>query len=181
VIEIIKYPNPILKKISREFTLDEIKAGKFDNMTFAELKDKMIKAMAMDSGVGLAAPQIGLNVRMFVVNTTGMPDHDLVVFNPILSNLKGSVIDKEGCLSFPNVYIKVKRFAEVTLEGYDTFSNPIKVEAKEMLARVIQHEYEHCFGKLFIEKMDIMDRIRTNRILEDLERKYEKYKKRNNI
>jgi peptide deformylase len=172
VIAIIKYPNPILKKVSREFTLDEIKAGKIENMTFAELRDKMIKVMAMDAGVGLAAPQVGLNLRMFIVNTTGMPDHDLVVFNPVLSNMKGSAIDKEGCLSFPHIYIKVKRFAEVTLEGYDVLSNPIKIEAKEMQARVIQHEYDHCCGKLFIEKMDVMDRIRANRVLEQLEQQW---------
>ena len=175
MFEIVKYPNPILKKKCREFTTEELKSGKVGDMTFADIKARLARAMAFDSGIGLAGPQIGLNLRVFMVNGTGNPDDDLIIFNPKLSNMKGEVVASEGCLSFPDVYIKVKRFAEVTLEGYDIMSKPFKLEAKDLLARVLQHEYDHLDGKLFIDyNMGAMDRVRTNKILNVLEARWER-------
>lgn len=143
MLEIITLPNPILRKKSRQVAnvlVDEIQ----------KLIPQMIETMKVKNGVGLAAPQIGQNIRLLVV---GHKDKDLVVINPKI--LKKSLLkewDEEGCLSIPHKYGQVKRHKSVTIKYLNESGQEQTLKAKGLLARIIQHEINHLDGILFIDK-----------------------------
>jgi peptide deformylase len=118
------------------------------------------------NGVGLAAPQVGVGKRIFVykyANDDGAPPTGVVV-NPVLtlSKVSGAVPDpdeeEEGCLSFPSGQYPLKRAEWARVEGFDGFGQPVKFEATGWFARVIQHEYDHLDGKLYVNRL--MDRYK---------------------
>ena len=98
--------------------------------------------MYASKGIGLAAPQVGLNIRMFVCNQTAKPadGEELVFVNPVLSDLVGAEEGEEGCLSLPAVYGPVLRAQTCRIRAYDVSGNPIDREGEDMLARIWQHE-----------------------------------------
>lgn len=145
LLKIITHPNPILRKISKNIGVEKIQDKKFQ-----EFCDNMIVTMKEKDGVGLAAPQIGKNIRVIVVNTKEGP---VCAINPEIT--KKSLIrecDEEGCLSVPDTFGRVKRHKTLTCTFVDRDGNKVKVNAKGFMARIFQHEIDHLDGVLFIDK-----------------------------
>jgi len=152
MLKIITHPNPILKQRSQEVTdvLDsEIQA------LLPEMKETMIKG----DGVGLAAPQIGKNIRLFVIR---LEDENFIMFNPVIVQKSfWQEWDEEGCLSVPHIFGDVKRNKSVVVEYTDEKNQKQKMGAKSLLARIIQHEIDHLDGILFIERAKNIKKIET--------------------
>ena len=130
----------------------------------ARLADDMIETMYAAPGVGLAAPQVGVQRRIFVYDA-----HDEtgphVVINPVLDDHNGEWTYEEGCLSVPGLYWPIVRAKEVHLTGVDIDGNDLSIHADELLARIFQHEYDHLEGKLLIERLDAEQRKEAMREL----------------
>ncbi|MBN2510319.1 MAG: peptide deformylase [Spirochaetales bacterium] len=136
------------------------------NGELAALVEQMAHTMILEKGIGLAAPQVGLEQRIFVCS----PDqNDLYVFiNPeIVETSEGICPYEEGCLSIPGVYADVVRPEKITVQAYSVDGKPFTIQADDILARVIQHEYDHLQGVLFIDRI-------SERKREKLIRHYEK-------
>ncbi len=145
IFPIIIHPHPILRKKSAVIDPEEIKSGKFGRFCRA-----MAATMLKKDGIGLAAPQVGRNIRLIVVNKK---DGFLCMVNPRLKRKSWSKEwNEEGCLSVPGVYGKVKRSKEVVCLYFDQQGEEKKIKARGLLAFVIQHEIDHLDGILFIDK-----------------------------
>ena len=147
ILKIIEYGNPILRAKSKEVT----KISKKVKTLITDMLDTMYHA----NGVGLAAPQVGENLRIFVIDVSDPngPINPLVFVNPKIIKKSGAVISYEGCLSFPKAYTTVRRYKNVMVKALDINGRPFIKEAKdgELLARAIQHEFDHLDGNLFID------------------------------
>jgi peptide deformylase len=159
VREIIVYPDKILKRISKE-------VSKFDEQLH-QLLDDMYDTMRSKNGVGLAAIQIGIDVRALIINIPleeEEGEHDqpkentLEMINPIIIEQNGSEKFQEGCLSIPGVYEDIERAKYVKVEYYDREGNKKTIEDDDFLAIAIQHEMDHLDGKVFIEKLSFLKR-----------------------
>jgi len=161
-LAIVHYPDPVLREKARpiEQVTDEVKA----------VAQRMIELMHQAPGVGLAAPQVGLNWRMFVANPTGEAGDDRVYINPELSELVGGDAARdEGCLSLPGVTVEVTRPAHATIHATNLDGQTFQDSADDLLARIWQHEYDHLDGVLIIDKMSAMDRMANKRAIKELE------------
>ena len=163
-LAIIDYPDPRLLKVSAP-------VERFDE-SLAELGAKMLVLMRASKGVGLAAPQVGINRRLFVVNASGDPADDLIIVNPELSDLEGSEEGEEGCLSLPDLRVQIERSKHARLHAFDAKGNPIERVAGGFEARVWQHEFDHLNGILLIDRMGTVARALHRGLLRDLETKY---------
>ncbi len=125
-----------------------------------ELARGMYDVMYAARGVGLAAPQVGVSERVFVVDVESEEGVRVkrVFVNPVLVAKEGSMIGEEGCLSIPGLYADVKRAAHVVVEAVDENGAPFRVEAEGMLARALQHELDHLDGVLFVDRLSIIRR-----------------------
>ncbi|MCR5260536.1 MAG: peptide deformylase [Candidatus Gastranaerophilales bacterium] len=119
------------------------------------LAENMLMTLYSYNGVGLAAPQVGESIRMFVIDVSeaNQPKHPIFFINPKIIKKSGAVNSYEGCLSFPEVYTDVRRYKNVTVKALNLSGKPFVVEAKdgELLAIAIQHEFDHLNGKLFVD------------------------------
>ena len=151
ILNIVTEPNPILRCQSK--AIDPAIISQSD---FQQLAQDMAETMVKKDGAGLAAPQIGKNIRLIAV---GIPDGVLVMINPIITKVSWKKEwDEEGCLSIPNIYGKVKRHKKVRCKFIDAQGKHRKIEAESLLARVIQHEIDHLDGILFTDKAkDILE------------------------
>ena len=143
MLKVITNPNEILRKKSQ-------KVADISNKKIQDLIPEMIETMLIEDGVGLAAPQIGENIRMVVINHK---DNTLVMINPKI--IKKSFIKEwgeEGCLSVPNKYGEVKRHKRVVVKYQNEGSENKELKAHGLLARIVQHELDHLDGILFIDK-----------------------------
>ena len=113
------------------------------------LLDDMAETMYASEGVGLAAPQVGIPIRMAVIDVDKKKLYDLI--NPVITEREGTVVDQEGCLSFPGIFGDVERAEKVKVEYTNRYGKRRFVEAEGLLARCLQHEIDHLDGKLFIE------------------------------
>jgi peptide deformylase len=159
-LRIVHYPAPVLKKVSapvEEFG-PEIKA----------LADRMLEIMHQGEGVGLAAPQVGVSLRMFVCNHTGEAGDDRVFLNPHFTELTGAEEKEEGCLSFPGVTITKRRATRVKMDAVDTAGSPIHMVGEDLIARIWQHETDHLDGTLIVDNMSATDEIANRRAIKRL-------------
>jgi len=117
------------------------------------LVDDMFDTMEAAKGIGLAAPQIGRRERLAVIHAD---DTRLVVFNPELILKEGNVRGEEGCLSIPEVFADVTRFARIIVRAQDIDGAVYEVEAANLLGRCLQHEIDHLFGKLFTDRLSLL-------------------------
>ncbi|HFU5939611.1 peptide deformylase [Enterococcus faecium] len=140
---ILIHPNDKLKRTAQP--IDAI-----TDETIA-LLDNLYETMIANDGIGIAAPQVGQNKRIAVIEVDEGEKFELI--NPEIIEAKGESLDVEGCLSIPHVYGTVKRADEVTVRYYDRDGEEIEVTAFGYLARAFQHEIDHLDGILFIEKM----------------------------
>ena len=119
------------------------------------LIDDMLETMYEAPGVGLAAPQVGVSRRLFVVDISSKtdPGQVIVLANPELFEAEDEVESEEGCLSVPEYSAKVKRARRVAVRGHNRHGHPIEIRGEELLARALQHEIDHLEGTLFIDRL----------------------------
>ena len=136
--------DPVLKTPSKPVT-------RFDGSLRA-LFDDMVETMYDAPGVGLAAPQVGRSLRLFVFDdgSTG----PMFMANPELSGAEGEQTEEEGCLSIPGPFYPTSRAARIVCRGHDLRGDPIEVAGEGLLARILQHETDHVDGRLFIDRLD---------------------------
>jgi len=116
--------------------------------------------MYEDSGIGLAAPQVGISAQLIVAD---IGDGLYKLINPRIVKRQGSQAINEGCLSVPGVCIKVKRAKQVWLEALDENNCPVKLIAKDLFACVLQHEIDHLKGKLIVDYASLLEKLRIKR------------------
>jgi peptide deformylase len=114
------------------------------------LADEMLESMYGAPGLGLAAPQVGIQKQLFVYDVGDGP-HTLV--NPVIKESRGEWVYDEGCLSIPQLYVEMVRPKEILLAGWDLDGNEVEIEADELLARLFQHELDHLQGVLMFDRM----------------------------
>jgi peptide deformylase len=119
------------------------------------LIDEMFETMYAAKGIGLAAPQIGRRERLSVIDAD---DQRLVLINPEILEVEGTIKGEEGCLSIPEVYGDVERAARVVVRAIDVDGKPFEFEARDLLSRCLQHEIDHLHGKLFIDYLSVLKR-----------------------
>lgn len=124
------------------------------------LLDKMAEIMYASGGIGLAAPQVGINKQMIIIDV-GQGLNTLI--NPKIKKKKGSWVMQEGCLSVPEVYVDIKRAKKVFVEGIDVANNKIAFWADEIFGRAIQHEIDHLRGKLIVDYVNLVKRLTIKR------------------
>lgn len=149
------YPNPVLLNRCRELTEDELLSGKHDGQHFEVIFGEMRRMMKANNGCGLAAPQAGLPIRLFVAEHE---EQRIEVINPVLHEMKGRTIEEEGCLSIPGIHAYVFRAQKLVLTGLDPKLNKIELKLSHWMARIVQHEFDHCEGVLFTDKMGCLDK-----------------------
>lgn len=145
--KVLTYGTPSLREKSKEVH----KVSK----KIKDLVKDLLDTLYAQNGVGLAAPQIGENYRVFVIDTSSgdEPLNPMVFINPKIIKKSGAFISNEGCLSFPEVYTDVRRYLNVMIKALDNNGRPFVMEAKDgsLLCKAIQHEFDHLDGILFID------------------------------
>ncbi|RKS80199.1 peptide deformylase [Motilibacter peucedani] len=144
-----RYGDPVLSSVARP-----VEAFDAD---LAALVDDMRRSMAAADGVGLAAPQIGVGLRVFVMDCPGSDGERVVatLVNPVLELERGRELDEgeEGCLSVPGVYHDLARPGWARVRGFDETGAPVTVEGDGLVARCLQHEYDHLDGVVYVDKL----------------------------
>ena len=164
-LKVVKFPAPLLKQPSA-------KVERFGDDLWA-LIERMFEIMYASSGVGLAAPQVGVPIRLFVYNPTGRGEDEGVCVNPRIVAGDGAAVEEESCLSMPGVRSKVKRYARVTVRAQNEHGEPMELAAEGLGARIFQHETDHLDGVLLVDRMTPVGRLANRRALNDLQEQYE--------
>lgn len=155
ILKIVEHPSPVLRKKTKPVT--DFK----DRMLDTLIRD-MAETMYDAPGVGLAANQIGISLRMAVIDVDWKEEDGKrnlhVFFNPHLTEKRDPIQFEEGCLSLPGVSETVKRFGRVTVEYHDRQGNPQTLKAEGLLAVALQHETDHLDGKLYIDHLSSIKR-----------------------
>ena len=152
ILDIVYYGDPRLEKVSEPVT-------NFDGDLYRFVKD-LFETMYFTDGVGLSSPQVGVNKRVLVIDTSGGNDRSkqVALINPVIVQVSGEQKGPEGCLSFPGLFADVKRPNVVNVKAQDVNGKEIEVEGSGLLARALHHEIDHLDGILFIERMKKSDR-----------------------
>lgn len=146
-LSLVEFPHPALLRRTRPVTrLD------------AALRDavaQMFEIMYASQGIGLAANQVALPYRLFVVNCAGRrgDGEEHVFINPMLSRPRGTAVQEEGCLSLPGVRMDVRRPQKITVEAFTLDGDPVRMDLDGLLSRVVQHEFDHLEGRLFTDRL----------------------------
>ena len=148
ILEIKKYPDSILRRKSEKVKVFDEKLRR--------LCVEMFETLEINKGLGLAAPQIGESLSFFIVE---LNDKRLIFINPEIIKKEGKEIFEEGCLSFPGLFLKIKRPKRIEVKYQDLDGQERKIKADGILARVIQHELDHLDGILFIDRLSWLKKI----------------------
>ena len=150
VLPLYIVPHPVLR----------MKARPVDTFTdeLRELAGDLIETMYANDGIGLAAPQVGRDLQLFVANPSQRRGRECVMVNPALDHASGRAGITEGCLSLPNLWKQVNRAARVRMSGRDAFGKPQVIEADGLLAIALQHEFDHLQGRLLIDRLSWLRR-----------------------
>ncbi|MEP7273650.1 MAG: peptide deformylase [Acidobacteriota bacterium] len=151
-LRIVKYGDPILTQEAA--TVTNI------NGELARFVTQMFEAMYGSSGVGLAAPQVALSQKLFVMDCSGgrEPDQRVVCINPQIVETSGTIVSEEGCLSFPGIYFEVERPEVVTVSALDVNGKEFNMETRGLAARCILHETDHLYGRVFLDYLSPLKR-----------------------
>jgi len=153
VLEIKKFRDPVLRKKNQS-------VEKIDGETLKTVGN-MVETMLACNGVGLAAPQIGINKKILVARTVLKKDGILVLINPNITYRSPEKENgEEGCLSFPGIFLKIKRAKEIEVEGQDEKGKPIVIQTNGVSARILQHEIDHLNGILFYNRLGLLGQIK---------------------
>ena len=166
-LRIIQYPHPGLRHVAKP--LRRVDAE------ILRVARKMFELMYEHKGVGLAATQVDLPYRLFIINTSGNPNEgeEHVFINPVLSKRKGLAEAEEGCLSLPGLYGDVKRAERITLQAYNLQGQAVKIDCEGLLARAVQHEVDHLDGVLFIDRLSTTGEMKIRDVLSEFEVNFE--------
>ncbi len=158
------YGDPALRTKAADVT-------EFDD-TLRRLVEDMFETMHAYQGVGLAANQVGVLQRVFVIDVPVDEERRVrqAIVNPVLDQREGSESAEEGCLSMPGIYEDVSRALQIRVRGFDVFGNPIELTANDYLARAIQHENDHLNGVLFTDRLSPLRRQFLKKALDQLAR-----------
>ena len=150
IISIRVLPDPVLKQKSKRVRVID--------GSIQRLIGDMIETMHSTGGVGLAAPQVGVPLRVAVIGIPG--EEDIALINPEVVRRKGERVVGEGCLSVPGYFGEIKRAESVTVKGRDPSGKEIRIKADELLAQALEHEIDHLNGVLYIDHLDSLDKLR---------------------
>lgn len=151
------FGDPVLRKVAEEITNID---GKL-----VRLADEMLETMYAEPGLGLAAPQVGIQRRFFVYDIGEGPQ---ALINPVIHESAGEWVYEEGCLSVPGLYWEIVRPKEIHISGYDLDGNEVSFEADELLARLFQHELDHLDGILLLDRLDADTRKQAMKTVREL-------------
>ena len=161
-LALVEYPHPALRRRARPLVRidDAVRAA----------AGRMFDIMYEAQGVGLAANQVALPYRMFVVNVAGErgAGEEMVFVNPELSRPRGTSVHEEGCLSLPGVRMDVRRPERIVIDAWTLSGDPIHLDLDGLLARVVQHEFDHLEGRLFTDRLPEAAALEARRALESL-------------
>jgi peptide deformylase len=175
-LQIIKYPHPTLRRASKPLRRVDAEIRRMIRQMF----DLMYEA----KGVGLAANQVDLPYRMFIMNLKSDPkarDEEHVFINPVLSQPKGTDEAEEGCLSLPGLYADVRRYERIQLSAFSLAGEEISLSLDGLMARVVQHETDHLEGVLFIDRLTTTGRMALREELEEFEIQFAERRERGEI
>ena len=162
-LKVVPFPHPTLRHKSKP--IRRVDAD------LVRMVREMFTLMYSSNGIGLAANQVDLPLRLFIVNLSAKANEgeELVFINPVLSKPKGNEESEEGCLSFPELYGPVTRPKQITVQAYNLKGEEIRASLNGMLARVVQHEYDHLDGVLFVDRMSLTARAQVQPTLNEFE------------
>lgn len=164
LLEIVKYPDPVLETPGDAVT-------EFDEQ-LKKLVEDMFETMYDARGVGLAAPQVGVSKRLFVMDCSGGDDpaQRIALINPEVLRIEGDQTGDEGCLSFPGVFFPVKRSLRAVVRAHDVNGDEFEVDGLELTARCMLHETDHCDGIVFIDRTTVLKREMVKRKIRKLQK-----------
>ena len=164
LLEIVKWPDPILDNPGDPVT-------EFDDK-LKQLVNDMFETMYEAPGVGLAAVQVGIARRLFVMDCSGgkEPEQRIVLINPEVLEVEGNQNGEEGCLSFPGIFTPVERSLRAVVRAQDVNGNEFEVDGMELTARCMLHETDHCDGIVFLDKMSSIKRELVKRKIRKLQK-----------
>uniref|UniRef100_A0A7V0Z3H0 Peptide deformylase n=1 Tax=candidate division WOR-3 bacterium TaxID=2052148 RepID=A0A7V0Z3H0_UNCW3 len=159
---IVRYPDKVLRQKAKP--VEKITKEIFD------LAESMVKTMFDNDGIGLAANQVGVLWNLFVVNLKPLDDQPepVVVINPKIIKQEEKIEDEEGCLSFPGLFLHIPRYKRLLLHYQNLYNEKIVIEADGLVARAIQHEYDHLNGTLFIDYVNEKEKDKVKEYLSNL-------------
>lgn len=160
-LRVLTFPDPVLRRKA-------LPVARVDDWVRA-VAERMIELMHEAEGIGLAAPQVGLPLRLFVVDVEEAGVDQAVYLNPRLHDFEGELTAKEeGCLSLPGIRAEIRRPPQVQITATGLDERPFTRAGAGLLARVWQHEFDHLEGTLILDRMTPIDRIATRRAVKDL-------------
>lgn len=174
--EIVKYPHPALRHPAKPVAAIDAEIRKYAG--------RMLELMYKHEGLGLAGPQIALPVQILVMNFVGdanQKEQECVAINPVIVERTGTQEGQEGCLSFPDLYQKVRRAKTVRVRAYNLDGKLYEATATDLPARLWQHEIDHLHARLFIDVMGMVGRLASRTMLKDFEREYRMAQKKGTI
>lgn len=156
LLPIVKFGDSVLRiKTLPVQTIDE---------TLRAVINDMFKTMYAAPGIGLAANQVGLSQCFTVIDLqTGGKRNPMVLINPVIEERSGTIVEEEGCLSVPGFAARVKRSARVRVKALNHDGLPVIIEGEGLLARCLQHEIDHLNGKLYLDHLSLVPRLRMKR------------------
>jgi len=160
-LDVFCYPDPRLRELCTP--IEEV------DQAVRTLVDRIFEVMFAKRGVGLAAVQVGVTVRLLVASPSFEPTDRLVLINPVIVHEDGWEESEEGCLSFPDIYCKIRRRKLIVVEALDLEGEPMRHEMEGFAARVIQHEMDHLEGRLLVDRMGQVAKIANRKALKQLE------------
>ncbi|MGH9944660.1 MAG: peptide deformylase [Pyrinomonadaceae bacterium] len=162
LLEIVKYPDPVLETPGEPVT-------EFDER-LKKLVSDMFETMYEARGVGLAATQVGVSARLFVMDCSGGndPRQRIALVNPVVLRVEGEQTDDEGCLSFPDVFFPVERSLRAVVQAQDVNGETFEIDGMELTARCLLHETDHCDGIVFINHTTMLKREMVKRKMRKL-------------
>jgi peptide deformylase len=175
-MKIVNYPHPSLRHPG-------VPVKAIDNQVRSYVQE-MLALMYEGKGLGLAAPQVGLPLQIFVMNLKADPaerEQEKAYINPQIIERRGSVEGEEGCLSFPGLYGKVRRAKWIRFQAYNISGELLDLSVSELEARVVQHEVDHLHGELFIDKMGSIAKMASRGSIKQFERDYRRAQERGEI
>lgn len=149
-LRIRTYPDTILSQIAKSVIA-------FDD-DLKKLAANMIDTLDSMEGLGLAAPQVGRSIQLFVCNIPDSDTSPMAIVNPEIVESSGSLYEEEGCLSMPDFRVKVRRAKRVLLRGFDLGGKALVIEAEDLLSRIFQHELDHLNGLLIVNRISSIKR-----------------------
>lgn len=163
-LKIVNYPKPVLLAVGKPVEEFDDKLKQFVN--------GMFDAMYAAKGVGLAAPQVDVSSRIFVMDCSGGEDETqkIAAINPEIIHAEGEQTGDEGCLSFPGIYVPVTRNMRAILRAQDVLGNWFELDVTELAARCVLHETDHCDGIVFLDRMTVLKREMAKRKIKQLQK-----------